>query len=74
MSRASESHGGRIKERLQPKDSALLPASAIERNVKAVEPFSFDRIYGAFWDMVIQADGKVVVKRSAEKYLRVIGR
>jgi len=37
-----------------------------------VEPFSFDRIYGAFWDMVIEKDGKVVVKRSVEKYLRAI--
>jgi hypothetical protein len=50
-----------------------LPASAIERIVKAVEPFSFDRIYGAFWDMVIEADGKEVVQRSAERYLRAIG-
>src|SRR5262249_7162875 len=50
-----------------------LPASAIERIVKAVEPFSFDRVYGAFWDMVIEADGKAVVKRSAERYLRAIG-
>jgi hypothetical protein len=50
-----------------------LPASAIERIVRAVEPFSFDRIYGAFWDMVIEADGKAVVSRSAERYLRAIG-
>ena len=32
-----------------------LPASAIERIVKAVEPFEYDRVYGAFWDMVIEA-------------------
>jgi len=51
-----------------------LPASAIERIVRAVEPFGFDRVYGAFWDMVIEADGKAVVKRSAERYLRAIGR
>lgn len=51
-----------------------LPASAIECIVKAVEPFSFDRIYGAFWDMVIEKDGKAVVKRSAERYLKAIGR
>jgi len=25
-----------------------LPASAIERIVKSVEPFDFDRVYGAF--------------------------
>jgi glyoxylase-like metal-dependent hydrolase (beta-lactamase superfamily II) len=51
-----------------------LPATAIERIVTAVEPFSFDRVYGAFWDMVIESDGKAVVRRSAERYLRAIQR
>jgi len=51
-----------------------LPASAIERIVKAVEPFEFDRVYGAFWDMVIEADEKAVVKKSAERSLQAIGR
>jgi glyoxylase-like metal-dependent hydrolase (beta-lactamase superfamily II) len=50
-----------------------LPASAIERIAKAVEPFEYERIYGAFWDMVIERDGKMVVRRSAEKYLKAIG-
>ena len=50
-----------------------LPASAIERVVKAVEPFEYDRVYGAFWDMVIERDGKAAVQRSAERYLRAIG-
>jgi hypothetical protein len=50
-----------------------LGASAVERIVRAVEPFSFDRIYGAFWDMVIEHDGKAVVKWSAERDLRAIG-
>jgi hypothetical protein len=50
-----------------------LPAAAIERIVDAVEPFEYDRVYGAFWDMVIERDGKAVVKRSAERYLRAIG-
>ena len=50
-----------------------LPASAIERIVQAVEPFKYDRVYGAFWDMVIERDGKAVVKRSAERYIRAIG-
>jgi glyoxylase-like metal-dependent hydrolase (beta-lactamase superfamily II) len=49
-----------------------LPASAIERILKAVEPFQYDRIYGAFWDMVIEQDGKQVVTRSAERYLKAI--
>jgi hypothetical protein len=50
-----------------------LGASAIEQIDKAVEPFEYDRVYGAFWDMVIQQDGKAAVKRSAERYLRAIG-
>jgi glyoxylase-like metal-dependent hydrolase (beta-lactamase superfamily II) len=49
-----------------------LSASAIERIIKAVEPFEYDRIYGAFWDMVIEKDGKEVVKKSAERYLRAV--
>lgn len=51
-----------------------LSASAIERISQAVEPFPFDRVYGAFWDMVIERDGKAAVRRSAERYLRAVGR
>jgi hypothetical protein len=51
-----------------------LPASAIERIVRAVEPFEYDRVYGAFWDMVIDQVGKAYVTRSAERYLRAIRR
>ncbi len=50
-----------------------LPASAIERIIKAVEPFDYDRVYGAFWDLVIEAEGKAAVKRSGERYLRATG-
>jgi hypothetical protein len=31
------------------------------------------RVYGAFWDMVIERDGEAAVKRSAGRYLRAIG-
>jgi glyoxylase-like metal-dependent hydrolase (beta-lactamase superfamily II) len=50
-----------------------LPAAAVERVVRAVEPFAYDRVYGAFWDMVIDRDGRAVVRRSAERYLKAIG-
>lgn len=50
-----------------------LPASAIERTVRAIEPFKYDRIYGAFWDMVIERDATAALKRSAVRYLRAIG-
>ena len=51
-----------------------LPASAIERIIKSVEPFEYERVYGAFWDMVIERGGNAVVKQSAARYLRAIGR
>ncbi len=51
-----------------------LPAPAIERIVRAVEPLAYDRVYGAFWDLVIEKDGKAAVQRSAARYLRAIGR
>jgi glyoxylase-like metal-dependent hydrolase (beta-lactamase superfamily II) len=50
-----------------------LAAAAIERITRAVEPFAYERVYGAFWDMVIAQEGKAAVRRSAERYLRAIG-
>jgi hypothetical protein len=50
-----------------------LAAPAVERIVRAVEPFAYDRVYGAFWDLVIERDGKAAVRRSAQRYLRAIG-
>jgi glyoxylase-like metal-dependent hydrolase (beta-lactamase superfamily II) len=51
-----------------------LPASAIERILKAVDPFEYDRVYGAFWGLTVERDGKAVVKQSADRYLQAIGR
>jgi len=50
-----------------------LLASTIERILRALEPFEYDRVYGAFWDMVIEREGKAIVKRSATRYIRAIG-
>jgi hypothetical protein len=49
-----------------------LSAAGVERIVKAVEPFQYERVYGAFWDTVIERDGKAAVARSAERYRRAI--
>jgi hypothetical protein len=49
-----------------------LGASAIERLHGVEDPFEYDRVYGAFWDMVIERNGKAVVMRSAERYFRAI--
>jgi hypothetical protein len=44
----------------------------VRRIVDAVQPFAFDRIYGAWWDMHVQTDAKAAVVRSAERYLDAI--
>jgi hypothetical protein len=49
-----------------------LPASTVRRVVAAVEPYPFDRIYGAWWERVIMRDGKTAVHRSAERYIRAL--
>jgi glyoxylase-like metal-dependent hydrolase (beta-lactamase superfamily II) len=49
-----------------------LAAPVVERIVQAVAPFAYDRVYGAFWDTVIERDGKAAVARSAQRYLRAI--
>jgi glyoxylase-like metal-dependent hydrolase (beta-lactamase superfamily II) len=49
-----------------------LPAREVERMAGALAPYVFDRVYGAWWDRVVRADGKNVVRRSAERYVRAI--
>jgi hypothetical protein len=50
-----------------------LGASAIRRIVERIEPFSFEQIYGGWWQANVLADAKAAVARSAERYLRWIG-
>jgi hypothetical protein len=50
-----------------------LPAGAVRAAVDAVEPFSFDRIYGFLFNLAIRSDAKLAVARSTERYLRAIG-
>lgn len=50
-----------------------LPAAEVERIVQAVRPFTFDRIYGAWWGKVVRQEAKAVVARSAERYNAAIG-
>jgi glyoxylase-like metal-dependent hydrolase (beta-lactamase superfamily II) len=45
---------------------------SVERIVEAVEPFAFDRIYGAFPGLTVREDGKAAVRRSADRYLAAI--
>lgn len=49
-----------------------LSAAAIRSVVAAVQPYVFDRVYGGWWDRVIDRDGKAAIERSAGRYIRWI--
>lgn len=49
-----------------------LPAAEVRRLAATVEPYSFDRIYGAWWDKVIETGAKAAVALSAARYIRAI--
>ena len=49
-----------------------LGAAAVDHILKAIEPFPFDQIYGAWWKANVLSDAKAAVARSAARYLRAI--
>jgi len=49
-----------------------LAASTVRRIAAAIEPYPFERIYGAWWPRVILSDGKAAVKRSVDRYLAAL--
>jgi hypothetical protein len=49
-----------------------LNARAVERIVKSVRAYPFDRIYAGWWDRVLDHDAKAAVQRSAERYIAAI--
>src|SRR5437763_1602381 len=51
-----------------------LPASSIRRIVDSVRPYRFDRIYGGWWDSIIERDAMGAIERSAGRYIRWIER
>jgi hypothetical protein len=44
----------------------------VEAIVAAVEPYPFDSIFGAWWDLIVRTEAKAAVRRSAERYLKAI--
>ena len=46
-----------------------LPERAIRHILDRLEPFAFDRLYGGWWDSVVESDAKAAVWRSAERYI-----
>ncbi|HEX6508638.1 MAG TPA: MBL fold metallo-hydrolase [Chloroflexota bacterium] len=49
-----------------------LPAATVEHIAAAVEPYPFDRIYGAWWPRVVPSDAQEVVHRSADRYVQAL--
>jgi hypothetical protein len=49
-----------------------LPASTVQRIVASIEPFKFERIYGAWWGKTVFTDAKTAVRRSGERYVQAL--
>jgi hypothetical protein len=49
-----------------------LGPAAIHRILERLEPFTFDQIYGGWWEANVLSDAKTAVMRSAQRYLRAI--
>ena len=49
-----------------------LPAAEVERIAVRLESWQFDRILGAWWDLLVPRDGNDVVRRSAARYARCV--
>ncbi|HET9848380.1 MAG TPA: hydrolase [Candidatus Dormibacteraeota bacterium] len=54
--------------RSYPNEIPLSPA-VVRQIVATVQPYGFDRVYGGWWDRVIDRDGLAAVERSAERYI-----
>ncbi len=49
-----------------------LPADKVQQIAAAVEPYPFERIYGAWWGRIVQKDAKMAVSRSAIRYIQAL--
>jgi hypothetical protein len=49
-----------------------LSAASVRRIVAALEPYAFERVYGAWFGAVVRADAKAAVRRSAERYIQAL--
>ena len=50
-----------------------LPGAAVQAVADALDSFTFERIYGAWWGTVIPQDGSGIVRRSAARYIDALG-
>jgi hypothetical protein len=49
-----------------------LPAARVEAMVEALEPWDFDRLYGAWFGRIVDPDAHDAVRRSAARYVRAV--
>jgi len=49
-----------------------LPEGDVQRIVDTLAPYSFDRIYGGWWEPVIAADAHGILRRSAARYIEIL--
>jgi hypothetical protein len=49
-----------------------LPAAKVEAMTAALEPWQFDRIYGAWFGRIVDSDAHDAVRRSAERYVSAV--
>lgn len=49
-----------------------LPASKVRHIAETVRPLRFERLYGGWWDRVMNVDAHAGVQRSAERYIAAI--
>ena len=49
-----------------------LPAATVRQIAARVDPYPFDRIYGAWWERVVATDAKASVARSAARYIAAL--
>jgi glyoxylase-like metal-dependent hydrolase (beta-lactamase superfamily II) len=55
--------------RSYPNEIPLSP-QVVRQIIARVQPYRFDRVYGGWWDRVIDRDGSAAVERSADRYIR----
>jgi glyoxylase-like metal-dependent hydrolase (beta-lactamase superfamily II) len=49
-----------------------LPEREVRGIVEALAPYEYERIYGGWWDPVIDREGKRIVERSAARYIEIV--
>src|SRR5215467_14458926 len=49
-----------------------LAAAEVDRIVASVEPYEFDRVYGAWWDRNVESEAKESIRRSADRYNKAL--